>query len=176
MYPDPVSTNSTANGHTPRAARRRIENNTPTPSGAGAGGDALAQVVGFAVAQALAPMLAQLAPQKTGCLYCCARRKIAQTAYATALASARTEWEIACKAAAELGNPAPEWSEPEPPALPEVQEAFTWVPVQPVAGQAPVTIPVCYDDLPDRPAEPAPPPDRRTGLVTADGRQIVARS
>lgn len=173
---------STANGHAPgRAAARRVRNNTPTPSGAGAGGDALAGVVGFAVAQALAPLLAKLVPQKTGCLYCCARRKIAQTAYTTALASAHTEWEIACKAAAELGNAAPEWAEPEPPALPEVQEAFTWVPVQPVKGHAPVTIPVCYDCLPDRPAEDAPaepagPAYRDAGLVTGDGRQVVVQA
>jgi len=172
---------STANGHASasRAARRRVANDTPT-LGAGAAGDTLAQVIGVAVAQALAPMLAQLVPQKTGCLYCCARLKIVQTAWAGALAAARTVWEIACKAAAELGDSAPEWAEPQPPALPEVQEAFTWVPVQPVRGAAPVTIPVCYDDLPDRPAEDAPaeaqgPAFRDVGIVTGDGRPVVAQ-
>lgn len=172
-----------ANG---RAATRRVQNNTPT-HGAGAAGDALAQAVVAAwapfaaqLAQHITQLAQALAPQKTGCLYCAARRKITQTAYAAALAAARTEYEIARKAAAELGSEAPEWTEPEPPALPEVQEAFTWVPVQPVKGAAPVTIPVCYDDLPDRPAEDAPAqpagpqaPYRPAGLVDVAGRQIL---
>lgn len=171
-----------------RAATRRIQNNTPTASGLGAAGDNLATAIGQAITVSLAPIVAQLfqqlagQAQKTACLYCAARRKITQTAYAEALAAARTEYEIARNAAAELGHEPPEWAEPEPPALPDVQEAFTWVPVQPVRGAAPVTIPVCYDDLPDRPAEDAPAPApvqpayRDAGFVTGDGRPVVVQA
>lgn len=160
-----------------RAATRRISNNTPT-HGAGAGGDALATAIGQQVAMNLAPFIAQLAQQlaaqaqKIACCYCAARRKIAEHQHLLAVAALRHEYEIACKAAAELGDAAPEWAEPGAPELPAVQEAFTWVPVQPAPGAPPTSVPVCYDDLP---TEPAGPVERPTGLVTADGRPVVAR-
>ena len=161
-----------ANG---RAAVRRAQNNTPTLGG-GTATDTLAKLIGEAVALHLAPLIGQLAQalaaQKTACVYCAARAKMAGHAHAKAVEALRAEQEIAAKAAAELGGAPPELTLPEF-APPGIQEAFTWVPVVIAPGQPPTSVPVCFDCLPEEP-QTAPAGPRATGLVTGDGRPVVA--
>jgi hypothetical protein len=151
----------------PRAARRRVERNTPT-LGAGAAGDDLAKVIGESVAlhlgQLLGPILPQLAqlaqvlpqlrPQGTACLPCAVEAKQALAAYT-----------IACEVAQKAAEPVP-----DPPA-PPIQQAFTWMPVQTAAEVPAVAVPVCFDHL--QQLGPAPRP---VGLVLPDGRPVVAQA
>jgi hypothetical protein len=148
---------STGNGHPPtRAARRRIENNTPAASGLGTAEDTLARVIGETVALRLAELLARLPqPQQTGCSVCCIQAKQAQQAHAIAVENA--------KKAAE--------PEPDPPQMP-IQAAFTTGPVYVAPEQPPVWLPVCFDHL----SAQAGPLVRQTGLVFPDGRPVVAQA
>lgn len=156
------------NGHVAdRAQRRRVANNTPTASGAGAGHDALAKVIGESVALHLANILGQILPQMrpqgTACLFCALAAKQALAAYTVACENAQA-------AAEDIPRP------PEPP----IQQAFTWSPVAAAPDVPPVAAPVCFDHLPVGPTdvtEQAPAerkaPFRPVGLVTPDGRQIL---
>lgn len=141
---------------------------------------AIGQAVAVQLGQLLQPVIRMLphvataaAGQKTGCVYCCGRRKAAEHAHAEAVEALQREYQIACQAAADLGDTPPELTLPTV-ELPEIQEAFTWVPVH--TGHGLAVIPVCYDDLPAPDGEPAGPAFRETGLVTADGRPVVAQA
>lgn len=132
--------------------------------------------------QIMAGLLAPLQPQKTACLYCAARRKTMITAGNALLVAAQQEYNIAVENAVAAAEEPPEFTPPDLPELPPVQEACTWIPVVVAKGYPPCAVPVCFDDMPDQPAEPAElagavepkAPFRQVGLVTPDGRQIVA--
>jgi hypothetical protein len=148
---------STANGHPPtRAERRRVENNTPMPSGVGAAQEGLANVIGQAVAVHLANVLGQILPQMrpqgTACLFCALEAKQALAAY-----------QVACENAQKAAEDIP------PPPQPPIQQAFTWSPIAAGPNVPPVAVPVCFDHL------QAGPPQRAVGLVLPDGRPIVAQ-
>lgn len=146
------------NGHAPapRAERRRIENNTPTASGLGAGQDALAKVIGESVALHLANILGQILPQMrpqgTACLFCALAAKQELAAY-----------QVACENAQKAAEDIPE------PPQPPIQQAFTWAPVAAAPNMPPVPGPVCFDHLQTGPQQ------RPVGLVLPDGRPVVAR-
>lgn len=147
-----------ANGHPPtRAARRRVENNTPMPSGVGAAQEGLANVIGQAVAvhlaQVLGQILPQLRPQGTACLFCAIEAKRVLAAY-----------QVACENAQAAAEDIPQ------PPQPPIQQAFTWSPVASGPNVPPVAAPVCFDHL------QAGPGVRPTGLVLPDGRPVVAQA
>lgn len=131
-----------------------LANGTPVPPSADVAQEHLANVIGQAVAVHLAKLLAGWQPQQVACSFCTVQRRQAEQAYATALANAQ--------AAAE--------EPPGPPELPGIAQAVTWQPVQVAQGTPPVAVPVCYPHVQAGPAQ------RATGLVTADGRPIVAQA
>ena len=163
-----------------RAARRRVANNTPTGAGVGTAEATLADVIGQAVALHLAQLLPQMLagqPWQPACVVCAMVRKQAELAWRAQVEAIVAEYRVAvenAKAAAEEQPPEPEL--PAQPALPDVQQSSTWVPILLRPDLAPQPLPVCYDHLPAT-AEQAglPPQQRETGLVFPDGRPIVAR-
>ena len=164
----------TANGQAPnRAARRRAENNTRGPNGLGTAEDTLAKVIGESVALHLAPLL-----QPAACALCATRRKIAQRIWEAAVQAVLREHEVKItNAMAAAEPPPPDPVLPDPPELPGVQKAFTWLPIVLRPGLPPQVLPVCYDDMPASAAEAGVPPQvRETGLVLPDGRPVVAQS
>ena len=163
-----------------RAARRRIERNTPAASGLGHAEDSLAKVIGESVALHLGQLLGQVLPQvavQPACVVCAMVRKQAELAWRAQVEAVVAGYRAAvenAKAAAEEQPPEPEL--PAQPALPDVQQSCTWVPIVLRPDLVPQPLPVCYDHMPAT-AEQAglPPQQRETGLVFPDGRPIVAR-
>jgi hypothetical protein len=181
-------------GKTPNANQRerrlakdvdKVENELATAIGQAVAGQ-LAQLMFASPAEGVPPLFHQvmaglllpLKPQKTACVYCAARRKMTIAAGNAVLKAAGDEHAIAVKNALDAAEPEPEFTPPELPELPGVQEACTWVPVVVAKGYPPCSVPVCFDDLPESPAadvdEPDKPAFRQMGLVDLAGRPILA--
>lgn len=147
---------NSVNGHVlNRAARRRVENNTPAPSGLGTAEDTLARIIGESVALHLAQLLPQAlaqVAQQTACLLCAVAAKQEQAAHKTA-----------CEQAAKAGEPMPD----APPV--NIQQAFTLMPMQAAVNVPPVACPVCFDHLQTGPEV------RPVGLVGPNGKPIIAK-
>jgi hypothetical protein len=151
-----------ANGVPPgldRAARRRADRAAAVPPSPDVAEASLAEVIGktaaLHLAQVLQPALQAIAQAQVqpGCFFCVMAHKQAGHALQVAMLNAQ--------AAAE---------EPPPEAeLPAIQQAMTWMPVERAQGQPPVNVPVCYGHF------QAGPNMRPTGLVTADGRPVIAQ-
>jgi hypothetical protein len=119
----------------------------------------LAQVIARTVAEVLAGMLPQALhqamqgqPWQPGCLFCVNEHKQAMMGHAVAVQNAQQAAE----------------PPPDPPQV-NIQQAITFVPMQPAPNLPPVPVPVCYDH------HQAQPGGRPVGLVLPDGTPIVAR-
>jgi hypothetical protein len=147
------------NGVAPGKISRALDRHAAAQEGT------LAEVIGETVALRLGEVLAQVLPGmpwNPGCLFCVLAAK-----------AAARDYEIACMNAAQAGEPPP-----APPPEPQIEQAVTWVHVvemvpgpdgQPHAVSGVVPAGWRHVQVPQ-----APP--RQTGLVTPDGRPVLARS